>query len=320
MNMEGAAQWRIRVIAAWPMAPEGDDQGVRAHEIAQRSMVQQSSVTAFLDPTIEHSYISRDFAQYMMGVDGLELAESASQKQLLGQVAVILCCDESEHNQTETFLLGDLGAVDMALSSRSWRSLEKQCGEITSSNIPLAHHSGAFSSRFLQALQDTEIHQQKLPEKMYFTAPDMSRWATSYKSTKKSVSSETTGSVSDSVYSETFIHTPYSTPEKMPSPGPSHTKICADTPLMTGNITFADLSARHYHVPDRISVEHNSLAHEHTPGHSQESVPDSDLEKEWQPNNDYAHEVWSWDPEKQNYFCRDRDEDDEWYWYPTQIM
>lgn len=298
--MKEAEQWRIRIIAAWPMAPKGDPDGRRAHDIAQKSMLRSATITAALDSQSEHNYISRELARSLMGRDGTRLAESASRNVLLGQVGVILRCGGSQGDQTETFLLRDLKDCDMLLSPRGWASLEKQCDDLAdddSRSRVLALDTGtpktlAYDPILLQCAFENEPN----------CSTESLRWLVSTSTAKKSTSPHTTESLSDSSSpSERWIQTPCSTPERLPSPPAAailRAEIHDAAEHTTGTGSLVELSARHHRL--------------HVRNHARE--------KRAETRRKHFHQVWLWDPEKQNYFCRGRDKDDDWYWYPTELV
>ncbi|KAH8176804.1 hypothetical protein LIA77_01886 [Sarocladium implicatum] len=121
-------QWRIRVIAAWPIASTADTDGLQAQSIARESLTKTCVVTACLDPRSMHSYISRDLALFVLGPEGLRLAEAAAHKSILGQVGLSMANEEEEMTGqwTESFLLGDKCDLDLVMSPWTWNSLRQQ--------------------------------------------------------------------------------------------------------------------------------------------------------------------------------------------------
>lgn len=315
MPLTEAAQWRIHVIAAFPLAPNGDKKGFRSQAVAQESMNKCMEVTAYLDTDATHSYISFTLALQLLGEEGLRLAQSAGHEMQLGQVGTILSCDDSQHTQTENFLLSDMDGVDMLLSRRSWMSLERQCPTLSlSDKLTSSCESWSYSFPVSKAL---EYHQ---PHNSSFERVQILTWAPD-----SCASSGTPDPGSDDERSENGSHTHCSTSGDCPSPtlccqtGNDIAQTCSRNSKKT-----PDLSLREYHLPFRIAQRSDSRptsqvglfgTRRDTPaGTSQPPCEEKSLSDVPKQN------TWSWDPKRQNYYCRDRDEDDEWYWYPTDIV
>jgi hypothetical protein len=128
MPIADGTQWRIRIIAAWPIASTADTNGLQAQSIAQESLAKTCVVTACLDPRSMHSYISSDLALSMLGCDGLRLAEAAAHKSTLGQVGLSMATEDEEMTGqcAESFLLGDNRHLDLVMSPWTWNSLRQQ--------------------------------------------------------------------------------------------------------------------------------------------------------------------------------------------------
>jgi hypothetical protein len=306
MPLKSASQWRIRVIEAFPLGPTGDKKGLRAQAIAQDSVSRSLQITAFLDPDASYSYISCTLALYLLGEEGLKLARSAAHPMQLGQVGTILSCDDSRQTQTESFLLRDMDGVDMLLSPRSWMCLERQCNNFS--------HSDNLSPSFE-------------PWYSHSSVSGASGYYETYRSSSEEVQAPTDASLScassgtpepNSDYEppEQGIHTPCSAPGAYPSPTPC-CEIAHGTAQLSaeGSRKTRDLSLQEYHLPYRIAHRNDSISsRQSSPAPSQAPAEQKIL------CNSQEINTWCWDPEKQNYYCRDRDEDDEWYWYPTDIV
>jgi hypothetical protein len=306
MPLKESAQWRLDVIAAYPLAPVGDKKGFRSQAIAKDSMSRSLQVTAFLDPDATHSYISCTLALYLLGEEGLKLAQSAAHEMQLGQVGTILSCDESQQTQTECFLLSDMDGIDMLLSQRSWMCLERQCPTLSLSDKLTS--SLELWSLSLAMPSTLAFHEPRRPSFEDFQA--------SIGANLSCASSGTPDPGSDDEPSERGSHTPCSRSGVCPSP-----TLCCSTANDTAKISAqsrrqtADLSLREYHIPYRI-------AHRSDSGPTRQDSPTPSLAPVEQESlcSDGGENTWSWDPKRQNYYCRDRDEDDEWYWYPTDIV
>ncbi|KAL2208202.1 hypothetical protein CC79DRAFT_817168 [Sarocladium strictum] len=297
MPLKETARWRIKVIAAYPLAPVCDKKGLRSQALAQESMSRSLQITAYLDPDATHSSISYTLAAYLLGDDGLKLAKSTAHGTELGQVGTILSCDDSKGTQTESFLLGDLDGIDMLLSQPSWMSLERQCDDFS------------FSHEFTTSI-DSWFTLSSAPrsysEEVQGPAGDVASCAF--------FGTPETGSSREP--SEKGSHTPCSTSDACPSPL-SHSEEPKDMTqtFVESNRNTPDLSLREYHIPYRIA--HRSDSRPTGQDLARPSQPSID---EKSPYDGPEINVWSWDSERQNYYCRDRDEDDEWYWYPADIV
>lgn len=304
--MTEAAQWRIHVIAAFPLAPNGDKKGFRSQAVAQESMNKCMEVTAYLDSGATHSYISFTSALQLLGEDGLRLAQSAGHDLQLGQVGTILSCDDSQQTQTETFLLSDMDGVDMLLSRRSWMSLERQCPTLS---LPDKLTSSCESWSYSFPVSRSLAYRQ--PHKSSFEEVHVPTWVP-----PSCASSGTPDPGSDDERSENGSHTHYLTSGACPSPAPCCQTWNDITQTSSGNSRKnPDLSLREYHIPFRIAQQSDSRpTRRHSPISIQAPVEKKRLCDVSEQN------TWSWDPKRQNYYCRNRDEDDEWYWYPTDIV
>lgn len=306
MPLKSASQWRIRVIEAFPLAPTGDKKGLRAQAIAQDSRDRSLQTIALLDSDASHNYISCTLALYLLGEDGLRLAQSADHPMQLGQVGTILSCDDSRQTQTESFLLRDMDGVDMLLSPRSWMCLERQCNNLS--------HSDNLSLSF-----EPWYSHPSVPGALGYDEP--------YRSSSEEVQAPTDGSVScassgtpeansDYESSEQGSHTPCSAsgacPSRTPCCGIAHgrAQLSAESSRKT-----RDLSLQEYHLPYRIAHRDDSSS-----SRQDSNISNQALEEPGGLCKDREQQTWSWDPKRQNYYCQDRDEDDEWYWYPTDIV
>lgn len=263
-------------------------------------------VTAYLDTDATHSYISFTLALQLLGEEGLRLAQSAGHELQLGQVGTILSCDDSQQTQTETFLLSDMDGVDMLLSQRSWMSLERQCPTLSlSDKLTSSCESWSYSFPVSKAL---EYHQ---PHNSSFEKVQIPTWAPD-----SCASSGTPDPGSDDERLENGSHTHCSTSGDCPPPVLCYQAANDTTQTSSGNSRKTpDLSLREYHIPFRIAQRSDSRpTRPHSPIPIQAPVEKKSLCDV--PEQD----TWSWDPKRQNYYCRDRDEDDEWYWYPTDIV
>ena len=275
------------------MASHDDKDGTKTYSVAQKSLSRSCTVTACVQPQSPRSYIARSLALFMLGPEGLLLAETASQAALIGQVGVVLGFDDAVTGQwTENFLLGENCGPDLILSCQAWNSFR---------------------------LQHAFCMNQQIGKALACTIDDQASCSASEQTSSTPLLADDEDA--SSLYSTDLMLSSWSTHESNDYPPSSHERdwfrTCPEIRMrIPDSLHLGDLPDQE--GPDPIPMARKLEGEDARQLQSHACVLGQGT-TELPRHAELVGKVWAWDSKHQKYYARGRSMDDKWYWYPEDL-